>query len=188
MHFIFQQFGDIQVHLTDLSHRRQLMYKSQIKSNPCEQSNCSWPLQISLQGYRRKELVYLELLLVGKLSNTSDPRLNRWSAYRGAWFLGVGTKQSSCIRQVRARAQRPGCVCALCRSGLRREVAAFNSPSMRPWPAAGAAAVAGLPALSCARGGQHGGRTSRRGTLCRLRHWVCVCVQSTAEGWAAVGH
>ena len=89
MHFIFQQFGDIQVHLTDLSHRRQLMYKSQIKSNPCEQSNCSWPLQISLQGYRRKELVYLELLLVGKLSNTSDPRLNRWSAYRGAWFLGL---------------------------------------------------------------------------------------------------
>ena len=65
MHFIFQQFGDIQVHLTDLSHRRQLMYKSQIKSNPCE------------------------LLLVGKLSNTSDPRLNRWSAYRGAWFLGL---------------------------------------------------------------------------------------------------
>jgi len=186
MHFIFQQFGDIQVHLTDLSHRRQLMYKSQIKSNPCEQIQLFMAFANFAAGLQKKGTGLFGATACGQIIEHLRSTAQQMVSLQRSVVLG--TKQSSCIRQVRARAQRPGCVCALCRSGLRREVAAFNSPSMRPWPAAGAAAVAGLPALSCARGGQHGGRASRSGTLCRLRHWVCVCVQSTAEGWAAVGH
>ena len=116
------------------------MYKSQIKSNPCEQSNCSWPLQISLQGYRRKELVYLELLLVGKLSNTSDPRLNRWSAYRGAWFLGLN-KAAAYGRPGHAHSARVASApfAGLASDGrwqhsIRPRCGRGRLPALRPWP------------------------------------------------------